>query len=60
MSKNDRDETTTIEPSAEVSRDAKRLQLSVTRMKKLRSGVTGGFEKEGLENEPGTGSRSWM
>jgi hypothetical protein len=60
MSKHDRDETTTIEPSTEVSRGTKRLQLSVTRMKKLRSGVAGGFDNEELETAPSPGSRSWM
>jgi hypothetical protein len=45
-----RDEQTTTEPSVETTKGSKRLQVSITRMKKIQSGVKGGS----------AGGRSWM
>ena len=45
-----RNEQTTNEPSAETTEGSKRLQVSITRMKKIQSGVKGGS----------AGGRSWM
>jgi hypothetical protein len=36
------DATTKVEPDSKVGEGVKRLRLSVTRMKRLRSGVAGG------------------
>lgn len=40
------DAATKVEPDGKVSEGVKRLQLSVTRMKRLRSGVAGGNSGE--------------
>lgn len=56
MNANEHDDATTkVEPDSKVSEGVKRLQLSVTRMKRLRSNVTGGNSGE----PDSTGTPSW-
>ena len=51
------DVTVSVEGETEASQGVKRLHLSVTRMKKLRSRVqAGGVIKEEAPNSPGAGS----
>ena len=50
------DEPKAVEPSAETSEGAKRLRLSVVRLKKLRSHVKGGGEESPVAASTGN---SW-
>jgi hypothetical protein len=54
MNTNERNAIAAKGPSAEVSEGKERLRLSVSRMKKVRSGVVAG-----LETEPGTAGQAW-
>jgi hypothetical protein len=56
MSNDRRIETTVCESGNETSKGAQKLQLSITRMKKLRSSIKGGPQKEQFES---TASDVW-
>jgi hypothetical protein len=51
MSNDRRDETTSRESGNETAKGAQKLQLSITRMKKLRSTVKGGPQKESTASD---------